>query len=109
MRYRKRLLAATAGTGLLVAFASLAMPLDRLTVHAGRILHSVGYERPDGDHHPKGDHHKEGRRKASHEAEGGDDDDDHGGRHGGAMPGQNVNPPANGLFAPGSRPTAQTN
>ncbi|WP_137130760.1 hypothetical protein [Rhizobium sp. FY34] len=104
MRYRKHLLAATAGTGLLVAFASLAMPLDTLEPSAEHIVQQVQYDRPDGEHHRKGDHHK-----ASPEADDDDDDDDHGGRHGGAMPPQNASPPANGLFAPGSRPTVQTN
>ncbi|MCM2474496.1 hypothetical protein HGO38_13525 [Rhizobium sp. CG5] len=116
MTYRKLLLAACAGTGLLVAFGSLAMPLDALKTKTSSAFGLVDYDQTDSDGHHRGhhrhddDHGRQASNDCRSDEEDDDDDDDRacGGR-GGAMPQQNATPPANGLFAPGSKPNVQVN
>ena len=119
MTYRKLLLAACAGTGLFVAFGSLAMPFDTLKINAASAVDLVDYDEGDDDDHQNGHrrHHDDRGRQASNDCRGDDEDDDDddddddgacGGR-GGVMQQQNATPPANGLFAPGSKPTVQVN
>lgn len=114
MTYRKLLLAACAGTGLFVAFGSLAMPFDTLKTNAASAFDLVDYDEDDDDDHRNGHrrHHDDRGRHASNDCRGHDEDDDDdsacGGR-GGAMQQQNATPPANGLFAPGSKPSVQVN
>lgn len=123
MKHRKLLLAAVAGTGLLAAFASQALPLDAL-----RFNHTFTdvLKADDREHEGKG--HREGHRRhdedddrrAANDCRGqgrgdddDDDDDDDDGRTAcgdrGASMQQNANPPSNSLFTPGSKPRAQMN
>ncbi|MBP2562425.1 hypothetical protein J2857_005216 [Neorhizobium galegae] len=110
MTYRKLLLVACAGTGLLAAVGSLAMPAVAPKIDTGTV--PAGYDERDDDGHHEG-HRRHGDdhgRQASSDGCPGDDDDNGacGGR-GGAMQQQNVTPPANGLFTSGSTPRAQMN
>lgn len=98
MTYRNLLLAACAGTGILVAFGSVAMPFDAFERNAKSAITLID---DDGDD-------KDDQREASNDW-GDDDDDDDCGANGGAMQQQNDTTPANGLFAPGSKPTVQIN
>lgn len=99
MTYRNLLLAACAGTAILVAFGSMAMPFNALERNAKSAITLID---DDGDDY-------DGQREASDDC-GGDDDDDDCGANGGAMQQpQSATPPANGLFAPGSKPTVQMN
>ncbi|NGO66049.1 hypothetical protein G6N76_20530 [Rhizobium daejeonense] len=115
MTYRKLLLAASAGTGLFVAFGSLAMSFDTLKMNAASAIDLVDYDEGDDDDQHDGHrrHHDDRGRQASNDCRGDDEDDDDddgacGGR-GRVMQQQNATPPANGLFAPGSKPTVQVN
>lgn len=107
MSYRKFLLITCAGSSLLVAFASMAMPLGRAEPEAGKPFALVGDSR---DHHT-GHHHdrKAHDRDAQTSDDNDDDDEEHRREHGntGVQP-QNVAPPAHGLITPGSRPDVQT-
>lgn len=99
MTYRNLLLAACAGTAILVAFGSMAMPFDAFERNTKTAITLID---DDGDDH-------DGRREESDDC-GGDDDGDDCGSSGGAMQQpQSATPPANGLFAPGSKPTVQMN
>lgn len=95
MTYRNLLLAACAGTAILVAFGSMAMPFEAFERNAKSAITLI-----DDD---------EGQREASDDC-GGDDDDDDCVANGGAMQQpQSATPPANGLFAPGTKPSVQMN
>lgn len=119
MKHRKLLLAAVAGTGILAAFASQALPLDALRFN-GAMTDVVKAD--SREHEGKG--HREGHRRhdddddrhAANDCRGqghSDDDDDDDGRAAcggrGVPMQQNANPPSNGLFTPGSKPRAQMN
>ena len=108
MTYRNLLLAACAGTGILVAFGSMAMPFATFEQNAKSAITLIDDDDDDnraGRRHGSGD---DDDRKESHDC-GDDDDDDCGGRFGAIQQQQSVTPPANGLFAPGSKPTVQMN
>lgn len=95
MTYRNLLLAACAGTAILVAFGSMAMPFEAFERNAKSAITLI-----DDD---------EDQREASDDC-GGDDDDDDCVANGGAMQQpQSATPPANGLFAPGTKPSVQMN
>lgn len=99
MTYRNLLLAACAGTAILVAFGSMAMPFDAFERNEKSAITLIDDDGDDNDD----------QREASDDC-GGDDDDDDCGANGGAMQQpQSATPPANGLFAPGSKPTVQMN
>lgn len=110
MPYRKFLLITCAGSSLLVAFASMAMPLGRTEPEAIKPFTLVG------DSHDHGASHHHGRKAHDRAAQDRDDDDEDDGEdeesnrsHGNAgVPPQNLAPPAHGLITPGSRPDAQT-
>ncbi|MBP1843008.1 hypothetical protein J2046_001262 [Rhizobium petrolearium] len=114
---RRLLLAAVAGTAILAAFASQALPLDALRCNGTRNdIVKADYR----EHESKGDRRhrdEDGRYTANDRGRyGGDDDDDDDEDEGRAAYGdrgapvqQNTNPPGNGLFTPGSKPRAQTN
>lgn len=107
MSYRKFLLITCAGSGLLVAFASMAMPLGRAEADAVMPFTLIGdsHDHHAGRHHDRKAHDRDAQ--ASDEDE--EDDDEHGSKDGstGVQP-QNPVPPARGLITPGSRPDAQT-
>lgn len=94
MIFRNLLLAACAGTGLLIAYGSMATPLLSFGDAEGTPYILVDSDDDDDD-------------DASRKCEGDDDDDDCGPR--GVMQPQSATPPANGLFAPGSKPQVQIN
>jgi len=99
MTYRNLLLAACAGTAILVAFGSMAMPFNAFERNVESAITLIDDDSDDDDD----------QREASDDC-GGDDDDDDCGANGGAMQQpQSATPPANGLFAPGSKPTVQMN
>ncbi len=110
MTYRNLLLAACAGTGILVAFGSMAMPSATFEPNAKTAITLIDDDGDDNDqterrHGGDSDDHRD----ASADC-GSDDDDDDCGASGGVMQQQqNDTPPANGLFAPGSKPTVQMN
>ncbi|QWW68467.1 hypothetical protein [Rhizobium sp. WYJ-E13] len=115
MKHRKLLLTAVAGTGILAAFASMALPLDPPKL-GGTDIVKANYREHEGKGHREG-HHRRGDEDGRYAANGcggqGDDDDDDDGRGGcgdrnGPMP-QNGSPPTNSLFTPGSKPRAQMN
>jgi hypothetical protein len=97
MTYRNLLLAACICTGVLVAFCSVAMPFDAFERNSKSTITLID---DDGDDN-------EDQREASNDR--GDDDDDCGANGGATQPPQSATPPANGLFAPGSKPSVQTN
>lgn len=95
MPYRNLLLAACAGTGILVAFGSVAMPFDAFERNTKSAITLIDDD--DDDH--------DDQREASNDC--GDDDDDCGANV--MQQPQSATPPANGLFAPGSKPAVQMN
>jgi hypothetical protein len=97
MTYRNLLLAACAGTGILVAFGSVAMPFDAFERNAKSAITLIDDD--DDDH--------DDQREASNDC--GDDDDDCGANGSVMQQPQSATPPANGLFAPGSKPAVQMN
>ena len=116
---RRLLLAAVAGTAILAAFASQALPLDAMRFNGTRNdIVNADYREHESEGHREG-HRRHGGEDDHYAANdrgryGGDDDDDddegraaHGDR--GVPAQQNTNPPGNGLFTPGSKPRAQTN
>lgn len=114
MKRPKLLLGAVAGTGILAAFASMALPLDPLRL-SGTDIVRADYREHEGKGHRKGYHRHgdEDDRYAANGCRGQDDDDDDDGRAGcggrNAPMSQNASPPSNSLFTPGSKPRAQMN
>lgn len=115
MKRPKLLLGAVAGTGILAAFASMALPLDPLRL-SGTDIVRADYREYEGKGHREGYHRHgdEDDRYAANGCRGQDDDDDDddgragcGGRN--APMSQNASPPSNSLFTPGSKPRAQMN
>ena len=106
MTYRKHILAAGTCLGILVAFGSLAMPITELKPTLTAI---VGLVNGDGDDGRQSLHHESGDegRQVSDDC-GGDDDDGCKDRNG-AVQQQNDTVPANGLFAPGTKPKVHLN
>lgn len=111
---RRLLLAAVAGTAILAAFASQALPLDELRFNGTRNdIVKADYREHESKGHREGHrrHGDEDGRYAAHDDDDDDDDDEGRAAYGdrGAPVQQNTNPPGNGLFMPGSKPRAQMN
>ncbi|MBX4908834.1 MULTISPECIES: hypothetical protein [Rhizobium] len=115
MKHRKLLLTAIVATGILAAFAGMALPLNPLRL-SGTDVVKADYR----EHESKG--HSEEQRRREHEDDryaangcGGrsDDDDDDDGKAGcdarNPPMQEKANPPSNSLFTPGSKPRAQMN
>jgi hypothetical protein len=103
MAHRKPLLLAFASAGLLAAFGSFAMPFDALKTTASNAVWLVGSHETD--------HDDEKPHQTSRDCGASDEDDDDGacsGRSNGVID-QNVAPPSNGLFTPGSKPAVKMN
>lgn len=99
MTFRNLLLAACAGTGLLIAYGSMATPLFSFGDAEDKPYILVNSDEDDDD---------DDDRKFGERDDDDDDDDDDCGRGGVTRP-QGATPPANGLFAPGSKPAVQIN
>lgn len=95
MTLRNLLLAACAGTGLLVAYGSFAAPVFSIGGVVDKPFILVDSDEDDDDDDGAyGDC---------------DDDDDNDCGQGRMTKPQSATPPANGLFAPGSKPAVQIN
>lgn len=108
MTYRALLLAAGTCTGLLIAAASLAMPINAPMPDLASAISLVDDDESDGDDNRQGlrRNDDDDSRQASGECD--DDDDGCNGRNGAMQP-QNDTAPANGLFTPGAKPKVQLN
>lgn len=119
MTYRQLLLATGTCTGLLIAAASLAMPINVPMPDLASAISLIDDDESDGDDNRQwlrrndddDSHRASGRRDDDDEDDDEDDDDDDDGREGrdGAMQPQSDTAPANGLFTPGAKPKVQLN
>lgn len=98
MTLRNLLLAACAGTGLLVAYGSFAAPVFSIGDVGDKPFILVDSDEDEDDDDDDG---------AYGDCDDDDDDDDCG--QGRMTKPQSATPPANGLFAPGSKPAVQIN
>ena len=114
MTYRKLILAAGTCTGLLIAAASLAMPINVPMPDFASAISLVDDDESDGDDNRQklrlndDDENRRASGERDDDDEGGDDDDERDGRNGAMQP-QNDTAPANGLFTPGAKPKVQLN
>lgn len=113
MTYRKLILATGTCTGLLIAAASLAMPINAPMPDRASAISLVDDDESDSDdnlHRLRRSDDDYGR-QASGERDDDDDDegDDDDDRRDGAMQPQSDTAPANGLFTPGAKPKVQLN
>ncbi|MBX9459371.1 MAG: hypothetical protein KL863_26830 [Rhizobium sp.] len=114
MTYRKLILATGTCTGLLIAAASLAMPINAPMPDVASAISLVDDDESDGDDNRQklrlndDDDISQASGKRDDDDEGGDDDDERDGRNGSMQP-QNDTAPANGLFTPGAKPKVQLN
>ena len=114
MTYRALLLAAGTCTGLLIAAASLAMPINAPMPDVAGAISLVDDDESDGDHTRQklrlndDDDNREASGERDDDDEGDDDEDGSEGRNGAMQP-QNDTAPANGLFTPGAKPKVKIN
>lgn len=106
MTYRKYILAAGTCLGILVAFESLAMPITELKPTLKAI---IGLVNGDGDDDGQSRHQESGGEGRQVSDDYGGDDDDGCKERNGAVQQQNDTAPANGLFAPGTKPKVHLN
>ena len=114
MTYRALLLTAGTCAGLLIAAASLAMPINVPMPDLASAISLVDDDESDGDDNRQrlrrndddDSRQASGERDDDDDNDEGDDDDD--GRNGAMQP-QNDSAPANGLFTPGGKPKVQIN
>ena len=114
MTYRKLILATGTCAGLLIAAASLAMPINAPKPGVASAISLVdddesgGEDREEGHRRHDGDHGRQAANECDDDGEGDDDDDGCNGRTSAMQP-QNDTAPANGLFTPGAKPKVQVN
>lgn len=115
MTYRKLILATGTCAGLLIAAASLAMPINAPVPDVGSAIRVVDDDESDGDDNRQalrrnddGDSRQASGERDDDDNESDDDDDGREGRNGAMQP-QNDTAPANGLFTPGAKPKVQLN
>ena len=114
MTYRKLILATGTCTGLLIAAASLAMPINAPIPDVASAISLVDDDESDGDDNRQklrlndDDDNRQASGERDDDDEGDDDDDGRDGRNGAMQP-QNDTAPANGLFTPGAKPKVQLN
>ena len=113
MKHRTLLVTAVAGSVVLAAFASRALPLDPLRLEGSMIgVMKAEYREHDRDDHRRADNDCRGQGRGGDDHDDDHDDDDDGGAAcggRGAPMQQSANPPSNSLFTPGSKPRAQMN
>ncbi|MGR6432615.1 hypothetical protein ACU5AY_17025 [Rhizobium sp. PAMB 3174] len=108
MKQTKLVLAGLAGAGIIALFASQAQSFDGWK-HLGMRTGLWQSEDHEGGRHQDGDDDHYAANDCRCQAEE-DDDDGVGGCGNPGMPMmQQANPPANGLFTPGSKPQVQIN
>jgi hypothetical protein len=107
----KTFFATVAAASLVAAFAAHAAPQDTLAADLANPLLVLASDHGHGDRNQMhGDHNGQSASNCANSEDDGDDDEGDGNCGSGApMMNQNANPPANGLFAPGSAPKAQVN
>lgn len=111
MTYRKLILATGTCTGLLIAAASLAMPINGQTPDFASAIVLVDDDESDGDDNRRWVRRKDDDDSGQVADECDDDDDRDEGCEdsNGAVQPQNDTAPANGLFTLGARPKVQLN
>jgi len=114
MTYRTLILATGTCTVLLIAAASLAMPINAPMPDFANAISLVDDDESGGDDNRQKLRHDDDddSRQASGECDGddeGDGDDDGCAGRNSAMQPQNDTAPANGLFTPGAKPKVQLN
>lgn len=108
MTYRKLILATGTCTGLLIAAASLAMPINAPMPDVASAISLVDDDESDGDDNRQKLRLNDDDDNRQASGERNDDDDERDGRNGAMQP-QNDTAPANGLFTPGAKPKVQLN
>ena len=114
MTYRKLIFATGTCAGLLIAAASLAMPIKAPMPDFASAISLVDDDESDSEDNlhrlrrSDDDYGRQasGERDDDDDDDEGDDDDD---RRNGSMQPQNDTAPANGLFTPGAKPKVQLN
>jgi hypothetical protein len=108
MKHTKLVLAGLAGAAIIAVFASQAQSFDGWK-HLGMRTGLWQAEEHEGRRHHDGDDDHYAANDCRYQGDEDDDDGDGGCSNPGTPMMQPANPPANGLFTPGSKPRVQIN